>query len=69
MGYSLGEMARAYWRTMKLVQLLADHHRAMMALGFTTRYSGLDATLGLAFAQTGCSIRSSARCSAGWAWR
>ena len=26
---------------------------AMLALGFTTRYSGLDATLGLAFAQTG----------------
>ena len=25
----------------------------MMAVGFTTRYSGLDATLGLAFAQTG----------------
>ena len=25
----------------------------MMALGFTTRYSGLDATLGLAFAHTG----------------
>ena len=25
----------------------------MLALGFTTRYSGLDATLGLAFAQTG----------------
>jgi lactate permease len=26
---------------------------AMLALGFTTRYSGLDATLGLAFARTG----------------
>ena len=26
---------------------------AMMAIGFMTRYSGLDATLGLAFAQTG----------------
>jgi lactate permease len=25
----------------------------MLALGFTTRYSGLDATLGLAFAKTG----------------
>jgi lactate permease len=25
----------------------------MMAVGFTTRYSGLDATLGLAFAQSG----------------
>ena len=26
---------------------------AMMAIGFTTRYSGLDATMGLAFARTG----------------
>ena len=26
---------------------------AMLALGFTTRYAGLDATLGLAFADTG----------------
>ena len=26
---------------------------AMLALGFTTRYSGEDATLGFAFAQTG----------------
>jgi lactate permease len=26
---------------------------AMLALGFTTRYSGLDATMGLAFARTG----------------
>jgi len=26
---------------------------AMLAIGFTTRYSGLDATLGLAFARTG----------------
>jgi len=25
----------------------------MMAIGFSTRYSGMDATLGLAFAKTG----------------
>ena len=50
---SLSEMARVYWRTVKLVRLSLVTISAMMAVGFTTRYSGLDATLGLAFAQTG----------------
>jgi lactate permease len=53
MGCSLGEMARTYWRTLKLVKYSLITISAMMAVGFTTRYSGLDATLGLAFAQTG----------------
>jgi lactate permease len=39
---------------------------ALMALGFVTRYAGMDATLGLAFARTGhLSIRSSERSSDG----
>ena len=42
---------------------------AMLAIGTLTRYSGLDATLGLAFAARACSTRSSARCSAGSASR
>jgi lactate permease len=50
---SLGEMVRTYWRTLKLVKFSLLTISAMMAVGFTTRYSGLDATLGLAFAQTG----------------
>jgi lactate permease len=53
MGSSIREMARVYWRTLKLVRLSLVTISAMMAVGFTTRYSGLDATLGLAFAQTG----------------
>ena len=53
MGCSLGMMARTYWQTLKLVKLSLITISAMMAVGFTTRYSGLDATLGLAFAQTG----------------
>jgi lactate permease len=53
MGCSFGEMARTYWRTLKLVKFSLLTISAMMAVGFTTRYSGLDATLGLAFAQTG----------------
>jgi lactate permease len=53
MGASIREMAGVYWRTLKLVRLSLVTISAMMAVGFTTRYSGLDATLGLAFAQTG----------------
>jgi lactate permease len=53
MGCSLAMMARTYWQTLKLVRLSLITISAMMAVGFTTRYSGLDATLGLAFAQTG----------------
>ena len=53
MGASLGEMARVYWRTVKLVRLSLVTIAAMLAVGFTTRYSGMDATLGLALAKTG----------------
>jgi lactate permease len=53
MRYSPIELARAYWRTIKLVRFSLITIAAMLSLGFTTRYSGVDATLGLAFAQTG----------------
>jgi lactate permease len=53
MGYRAGELARVYWQTLKLVRHSLLTIAAMLALGFTTRYSGLDATLGLAFAHTG----------------
>ena len=53
MGCSLGEMARTYLRTLKLVRFSLITISAMMAVGYTTRYSGVDATLGLAFAQSG----------------
>jgi lactate permease len=53
MGYSIRGMARVYWKTIKLVRFSLLTIAAMMAIGFTTRYSGMDATLGLAFAHTG----------------
>ncbi len=53
MGYSFAGLARVYWQTLKLVRLPLLTIAAMLALGFTTRYSGVDATLGLAFATTG----------------
>ncbi len=53
MGYSVAGMAKVYWQTIKMVKFSLLTIAAMLALGFTTRYSGLDATLGLAFAMTG----------------
>ncbi|HEV7396286.1 MAG TPA: L-lactate permease [Pyrinomonadaceae bacterium] len=53
MGYTIREMLNVYWRTLKLVRYSLLTIAAMMAIGFTTRYSGMDATLGLAFARTG----------------
>jgi lactate permease len=53
MRYSIGGMLRVYWKTLKLVRVSLLTIAAMMAIGFTTRYSGMDATLGLAFAKTG----------------
>ena len=53
MGYSVSGLAQVYWQTIKLVRFSLITIAAMLAIGFTTRYSGMDATLGLAFARTG----------------
>ena len=53
MRYSIVGMLRVYWQTLLIVRLSLLTIAAMMAIGFTTRYSGMDATLGLAFAKTG----------------
>ncbi|MBX9964088.1 MAG: L-lactate permease [Burkholderiales bacterium] len=53
MGYSLGGLFKKYWETIVLVRYSLMTISAMLALGFVTRYSGTDATLGLAFAHTG----------------
>jgi lactate permease len=53
MGYSPFGLARVYWQTLKLVRFSLLTIACMLALGYVTRYSGTDATLGLAFAQTG----------------
>ena len=53
MGYSIPALVKAYWHTLKLVRFSLLTIAAMMALGYTTRYGGLDATMGLAFAKTG----------------
>lgn len=53
MGYSLPRMVKEYWETIKLTKFSLLTISAMFGIGYLTRYSGLDATLGLAFAQTG----------------
>jgi lactate permease len=46
-------LARTYLGTLKRVRYSLLTIAAMLALGFTTRYSGSDSTMGLAFASTG----------------
>ena len=53
MGFGVPKMAKTYWHTLKLLRFSLLTIAAMLALGFTTRGAGLDATLGLAFAKTG----------------
>ncbi len=53
MGYSPLALAHQYLRTLWVVRYSLITIVAMLALGFLTRYSGLDATMGLAFAATG----------------
>jgi len=47
------QLARIFWYTLKRMKLAVIAISAMLGLGFTTRYSGLDAVLGLAFTRTG----------------
>jgi lactate permease len=53
LGYSVGDLVKRYRATIAIVWRSLLTISAMMALGFTTRYSGEDAILGLAFAHTG----------------
>jgi lactate permease len=53
MKYSLLDLIRIYGRTIWRVRFSLITIMVMLALGYLTRYSGLDATLGLAFALTG----------------
>src|SRR3989442_13237389 len=46
-------MARVYWQPIVRVRFSLITIAAMLALGYVTRYSGTDATLGLALAKTG----------------
>jgi lactate permease len=53
MGISVPKLVGCYGRTLMKVRFSLLTISAMMAIGFITRYGGLDATMGLAFARTG----------------
>ena len=53
MGFSPWKLAQVYGKTIVRVRFSLVTIAAMLSLGYLTRYSGLDATMGLAFARTG----------------
>jgi lactate permease len=53
LGVSPADLARLYWRTLRRVRTSLLTIAAMLALGFTSRYGGMDTTMGLAFAHSG----------------
>ncbi|HEY0686325.1 MAG TPA: L-lactate permease [Steroidobacter sp.] len=53
MKFSVRDFVREYFSTLVVVRWSLLTIAAMLALGYVTRYSGADATMGLAFAQTG----------------
>jgi lactate permease len=53
LGYGPRDLARMYARTLYVVRFSLLTIACMLAIGFVTRYSGADATLGLALAGTG----------------
>jgi lactate permease len=53
MGLRPGRVLRIYGQTIRSLRFTLLTVAAMLALGTVTRYSGLDAMLGLAFARTG----------------
>jgi lactate permease len=56
-GFLLGlapvEMAKLFWRTLVRMRFAVLAIAFMLGLGFVTRYSGMDAVMGLAFTRTG----------------
>ena len=56
-GFLLGlgplQLMKIFWRTLVRMRLAMIAISFMLGLGFVTRYSGLDAVLGLAFTRTG----------------
>ena len=53
LGMGPGRLAKTFWRTLVRMRLAVVAISFMLGLGFVTRYSGLDAVLGLAFTRTG----------------
>lgn len=53
LGLTPSKLAKIFWRTLVRMRLAMIAISFMLGLGYVTRYSGLDAVLGLAFTRTG----------------
>ncbi|HZW94594.1 MAG TPA: L-lactate permease [Candidatus Eremiobacteraceae bacterium] len=53
LGQGLVQLLKIFWRTLVRMRLAMIAISFMLGLGYVTRYSGLDAVLGLAFTRTG----------------
>jgi lactate permease len=53
LGVAPAELVRIFWRTLRRMRFAVLAISFMLGLGFVTRYSGMDAVLGLAFTRTG----------------
>jgi len=53
LGLSPARLMKIFWRTLVRMRLAVIAISFMLGLGYVTRYSGLDAVLGLAFTRTG----------------
>jgi lactate permease len=53
LGVLPAELARIFWRTLVRMRFAVLAISFMLGLGYVTRYSGMDAVLGLAFTRTG----------------
>jgi len=53
LGLSPSQLGKTFWHTLLRMRLAVIAISFMLGLGFVTRYSGLDAVLGLAFTRTG----------------
>ena len=53
LGIAPAEMIKIFWRTLVRMRFAVLAITFMLGLGFVTRYSGMDAVLGLAFTRTG----------------
>src|SRR5262245_22945795 len=53
LGLKLPDLAKVFWRTLVRMRFAVLAISFMLGLGFITRYSGMDAVMGLAFTRTG----------------
>jgi lactate permease len=69
LGLKPRELFRIFWKTVYRMRFAIIAMSCMLGLGYVTRYSGMDAVLGLAFTRTGWLFPFFGRILDGSAWR